>query len=76
MPLCESIQSSSGKTAAHLSCKQAPDLLPMHNQIVRGAHMLVVSADTVDSQPHSAKDADDDRSDWPIQHLAAGDSKS
>jgi hypothetical protein len=38
--------------------------------------MLVVGADAVDPQPHSAKDADDDGGDWPIQHLAAVDSKS
>ncbi len=33
--------------------------------------MLVVGADAVDPQPHTAKDADDDGGDWPIQHLAA-----
>lgn len=38
--------------------------------------MLVVGADAVDPQPHSAKDADDDGGDWPIQHLAAVDSMS
>ena len=38
--------------------------------------MLVVSTDAVDPQPHSAKDADDDGGDWPVQHLAAADSSS
>jgi hypothetical protein len=38
--------------------------------------MLVVGADAVDPQPYTAKDADDDGGDWPIQHLAAVDSKS
>jgi hypothetical protein len=33
--------------------------------------MLVVGAHAVDPQPHATKKADDDRGDWPIQHLSA-----